>query len=1570
MKSLTASSFKGLLFALSTFLITGTVIWPQPSHAAVWVCTTYRTTVIVDGVAHHDTVQDCQFHGGYGGGGPGSNDYGGGGGVATGNPGDASQPTVSNNDQEIKCGQMAGNPIVYATGNKVEFEQDFVTRGEMGLHLSRTYNHYWQGTGIFGGHWLTNFDYSLVRTGSSPEIWLQKPDGRRVKFVRVGSTQRFNEDRAEPIAYIEYNASSATYTHRSEEGTVEQYNVFGYVTRIDNKFGVGWTFNYLSNRLQSVVHTSGRQVTFTWVNGQLVTVTDPDGKPVHYTYALNALGTGRHRLATVTYSGSPATTVQYHYEDARFKGALTGKSFNGVRYSTFAYNPEGRATLSEHAGGVERYTFQYVLDQAPPVTPPPQPPPPGGSCDPLTRICTVPLGGRTAIAPGKGVAAATGAAGRIKRVIQTNPLGKTTTYEYAEGRLTGVIGQASAHCPAATKVLLYDVNGNLEATEDFAGNLTNYVFNNRGQLITLREGVGTPSERVTTRTWDPITNLPVKVTINGYQETIYAYGPDLRLSAITTKNLTANGVPNQTRTTTYTYNKHANGMVASIAVDGPLAGVGDVRTTRYNDKGDLLSEENALAHKITYSTHDGLSRPGKSVGINGDITENTYDARGRVTRQRRNAGAAADTEYRYNEFGALRMLMHPDGHRQNFEYDAAQRLTHVSEALPQGEYGVRSLQYNNASLVTVETSTVSAYPHGSRIKGVIDGVVGGPANGYSVVGWACSTHMDQSIQVHMYLGGPAGSGTIVGGFAANLGSEAAVANACEAQGAAYRFNIALSQAVLTQHAGKKIYIHGISPAGSGNNTIAGSGTVAVPGGAQPPSPPPPLPPICPPPLRCEIQGRPTDRFATALTSPALPMARTVYTDYDELGRVRARRGSNGQDINATYSYDANSNLTQVLDGAGNATDYIFDALGRMSALIDGEEGVTTFGYDAGNNLIRVVDARGNITTYKFDGFGQLWSQSSPDTGTTTFTYNAAGQRTALSRNDGSVLTYQYNDTLGRPTSILAPGQARDFIYDGCANGKGMLCAINFRDPSAVLSHSAFYYFKDGSIEARHDIGSGANDITRYRYDGMGRTTRITYPSGVHADYAYFRGKVSSLTAVLPSGSSHNIANDLEYTPWGDLESWTFGNGIARKKAFDEDGRLIGLSSRYGSTMHQSLTLAYSADGLIRAITDGVDPSRSHKYKYDGVGRLTEDLIGSSDKSVYGFDALGNRTSLNRYQNSHLPSTLTYPMDSESNRMLAMNGAVNKNLSYNSRGHLQSSSGWQDQRSYTYDGFDRLSSTSVNGSTTSYLVNALDQRVKKTGPLGTFRYVYTGQNSLLGEHTGAGATGWRSFFYLAGQPVAIVSENNLRYFLHSDHLGRPELMTDSSRASVWKAFNGSYSRGVTLGDPTAVILGFPGQLWDAETDTWYNGFRDYDQYTGRYLQSDPVGLAGGLNTYAYVGGNPVNYVDPTGLGPVAFGVCTVANIAHQAYSYHQALKVDGMDDLQAKLKAVNKKIGECPLDDDSQYMSLVAEREEIGLQILGATKAHAQSNAGYTLSNIGTGLLWEAACGALLFAPIP
>lgn len=109
-----------------------------------------------------------------------------------------------------------------------------------------------------------------------------------------------------------------------------------------------------------------------------------------------------------------------------------------------------------------------------------------------------------------------------------------------------------------------------------------------------------------------------------------------------------------------------------------------------------------------------------------------------------------------------------------------------------------------------------------------------------------------------------------------------------------------------------------------------------------------------------------------------------------------------------------------------------------------------------------------------------------------------------------------------------------------------------------------------------------------------------------------------------------------------------------------------------------------------------------------------------------------------------------------------------------------------------------------------------------------------------------------------------------YAVHSDHLGTPIRLTDSDKRIVWSATNRGYGEGIYNSDPDGdgrkvdMPLRYPGQYYDKESGLHYNYFRYYDPTVGRYITSDPIGLAGGINTYGYAGGNAVNNIDPLGL----------------------------------------------------------------------------------------------------------
>ena len=152
-----------------------------------------------------------------------------------------------------------------------------------------------------------------------------------------------------------------------------------------------------------------------------------------------------------------------------------------------------------------------------------------------------------------------------------------------------------------------------------------------------------------------------------------------------------------------------------------------------------------------------------------------------------------------------------------------------------------------------------------------------------------------------------------------------------------------------------------------------------------------------------------------------------YTDYDELNRVRTRRGNDGQQT--AYTYDLNGNLESITRTLGQVTQFQYDALNRLTAQTDAELGVTSFEYDRKNRITRVTDPRNLITTWQYDGFGRLWSYTNPDTGTTTQQWNAAGQHTSATRADGVTVSYGYNDPLGRPTAVTAGGLTQTTTWD-------------------------------------------------------------------------------------------------------------------------------------------------------------------------------------------------------------------------------------------------------------------------------------------------------------------------------------------------------------------------------------------------------------------------------------------------------------------------------------------------------------------------------------------------------------
>ena len=182
--------------------------------------------------------------------------------------------------------------------------------------------------------------------------------------------------------------------------------------------------------------------------------------------------------------------------------------------------------------------------------------------------------------------------------------------------------------------------------------------------------------------------------------------------------------------------------------------------------------------------------------------------------------------------------------------------------------------------------------------------------------------------------------------------------------------------------------------------------------------------------------------------------------------------------------------------------------------------------------------------------------------------------------------------------------------------------------------------------------------------------------------------------------------------------------------------------------------------------------------------------------------------------------------------------------------------------FTYNGYGKLAGTTVNGIPAQYKYNLSGLRVSKTVSGKTTLYFYDNDGRLLSEgDAGTGAVN-REYIWLGTKPVAYLAGEQV-YFIHTDNTETPQLLTNSQGSVVWTVQSYPFGKQSYAGNVT-FNLRYPGQYFDEETGLHYNWHRYYDPNTGRYITSDPIGLAGGLNTFAYVGNNPLSFVDPLGL----------------------------------------------------------------------------------------------------------
>jgi RHS repeat-associated protein len=543
-------------------------------------------------------------------------------------------------------------------------------------------------------------------------------------------------------------------------------------------------------------------------------------------------------------------------------------------------------------------------------------------------------------------------------------------------------------------------------------------------------------------------------------------------------------------------------------------------------------------------------------------------------------------------------------------------------------------------------------------------------------------------------------------------------------------------------------------------------------------------------------------------------ARTTST-YDGFGQILTT--TNAVPATTGYAYDSQGNRIAVTDPVGHTSRFSYDSIGRLVRSTDARGRATTFTYNPVNRLTEVRDPAGGTTTYAYDPNGNLLRLTSPSGGTISRSYDALGRLATQTDPLGVAESFAYDSAGNLLTYTDRAHRAQTNVYDVL----GRRIATTYADGTAIrTSYDAVGRVSrvddsvGGVILNRYDerdrlVSQVTPDGTvSYGYDVANRRVRVDIPGGAMVTYGYDAN--SRLTDVSKPGS----AAHLTYDPAGRRTSLSLPNGVVTEYGYDAASRLTSLVYRTPASVLGELTYQYDAAGYRTrvggALAETLLPPAAASATYDAGNRQL--AFGDAHTT---FDANGNATSISG------PSGVT-------------------GLEWDARNRLIRVSSPGVTAEYTYDGFGRRIRKRVGGADTRYVYDGVDivQELTTGGPVS---YVHS---NVIDE-------------------LLMIERPEGRSFPAADGVGSTVLVTNEAGATAARYLYEPFGATMSTNPGFPNAFRFTGRELD-ETGLYHYRARYYDPRAHRFVSEDPLGIAAGLNVYAYVNNNPLKFVDPLGL----------------------------------------------------------------------------------------------------------